>query len=137
MRAPSKSAGMALVTAIFLIVVLVALGASMSSLSNVAHDTSSKSLLAAKVYWGARAGLEWGIQRAIAASATCSGSWGPGSNPMQGALSDVSVTVTCTTSTYTGSNNVYYITSVATVGTAAGGLNYAERHLTAAVSNIP
>jgi MSHA biogenesis protein MshP len=136
MKPRSAAAGMALIAAIFLIVALAALGASMASLSNVEHDTGGKSLQSAKVYYGARAGLEWGIQQAIGAGASCAGSWGPGSNPMQGALSDVSVAVTCTTSTYGGSNNVYSITSVATVGTL-GQLSYAERHLSASVSNIP
>jgi MSHA biogenesis protein MshP len=131
-----RSAGMALVSVMFLIVVLVALGAAMTSLSNVAQDTENKSLLAAKVYYGARAGLEWGIQQATAAGSCVGASWGPGSNAMQGGLSEVSVTVTCLSTTYTGSNNVYYLTSKATVGTL-GTLGYAERQLEAAVSNIP
>jgi MSHA biogenesis protein MshP len=129
--------GMALITAIFLMVMLVALGAAMVTLSQVQHDTGTKSLLAAKVYYGARAGLEWGIQRAIQTNTCGSASWGPGISPMQGALIDVRVTVTCSVNTYTGSNNVYFLTSVAKVGTAPGDINYAERQLIATVSNIP
>jgi len=132
----ARSRGMALMIAVFLIVVLAGLGVAMSNLAGVQHDTVSKSLLAAKVYYGARAGLEWGIHQALAAGVGCTGSWGPASNPMQGALSDVSVSVTCTSTTYTGTNNVYSITSIATVGTA-GSLGYAERRLFASVSNIP
>jgi len=133
----SHSTGMAIVTAIFLIVVLAGLGLAMSSISNVQQDTENKSVLAAKVYYGARAGLDWGIQQAVAGSScAASTNWGPGTNPMQGALSDVSVTVTCTSTTYTGTNKVYYFTSNATVGTL-GGVGYAQRQLEAAVSNVP
>ena len=132
-----KSRGMALLTAIFLIVVLVSLGAAVVSLSNVEQDTTTKSLLSAKVYYGAKAGLEWGIQQAIGAG-SCAGS--PGFTLTQSALNGVSVTVTCSTGSTIGSGssvgNVYYLTSQATVGTL-GSLNYAERHLAATVSNIP
>ena len=132
-----KSRGMALLTAIFLIVVLVSLGAAVVSLSNVEQDTTTKSLLSAKVYYGAKAGLEWGIQQAIAAG-TCSAS--TGFSLTQSASNGVSVTVTCSTGSTIGSGssvgNVYYLTSQATLGTL-GSLNYAERHLAATVSNIP
>ena len=66
------SGGMVAIAAIFLIVALVGLGLAMSSLSSVQADTVSKSMQAAKAYWGARAGLEWGIQRAFATS-SCPG----------------------------------------------------------------
>jgi MSHA biogenesis protein MshP len=127
--------GMALISAVFLIVVILALAAVVLSLSTVQQDTGTKSLLTARVYYGAKAGLEWGIQQAIATGACAGATWGPGTNPMQGALASVSVTVTCTASAYAG-GTVYYLTSQATTGTI-GNLNYAERHLEATVSNIP
>ena len=137
MSTRKKSLGMALLTAIFLIVVLVSLGAAVVSLSNVEQDTGTKSLLSAKVYYGAKAGLEWGVQQAIAAG-SCSAS--TGFTLTQGALNGVSVTVTCSTGSTLGSGsssgNVYYLTSQATVGTL-GNLSYAERHLAATVSSIP
>jgi len=131
---PGTSAGLALISAIFLIITLVGLGAAMVTTSKTQHDTGTKSLLAAKVYQGAKAGLDWGIQRAIAVGPpACVGA----SFPLtQAALAGVSVTVTCVASAHGAGNNVYYLTSIATIGTL-GGLDYAERRLEATVSNIP
>jgi MSHA biogenesis protein MshP len=133
---------MALMSAILLIVVLIGLGIGMMNLSNVQEDTGSKAILAAKVYYGARAGIDWGVQQAIAASSCV------GSTPLsltQGSLNGVTVTVTCAAtpqgtstcgSTGTTLCQSYYLTSVATTGTL-GTLSYAERHMEATVSNIP
>ena len=143
MRARYRSAGMALMSAIFLIVVLTGLGIAMMNLSNVEQDTASKAILAAKVYYGAKAGLDWGVQQAFAA----------GSCPVppttinltQGSLNGATAIVTCTSGqqgantcglTGTSACQTYYPTSVATTGTL-GTLSYAERHIEATVSNIP
>jgi MSHA biogenesis protein MshP len=121
--------------------VLIGLGVAMMNLSNVEHDTGSKAILAAKAYYGAKAGLDWGIQQAIAAG-SCAGST---FNLTQGSLSGVTVTVTCaaapqgpSTCGFSGTSlcQTYYLTSVATIGTL-GRLSYAERHIEATVSNIP
>jgi MSHA biogenesis protein MshP len=132
---------MALMSAIFLIVVLIGLGVAMMNLSNVEQDTASKAILAAKAYYGAKAGLDWGVQQAFAAG-SCAGS---SFNLTQGSLSGVSVTVTCAAAqqgantcglTGTSACQTYYLTSQATTGTL-GALSYAERHIEATVSNIP
>jgi MSHA biogenesis protein MshP len=137
-----RSAGMALMSAILLIVVLIGLGIGMMNLTNVQQDTTSKAILAAKVYYGARAGIDWGVQQAIAAS-SCAASTPV--NLTQGSLSGVTVTVTCLASpqgisscgsTGTSLCQTYYLTSAATTGTL-GTLSYAERHMEATVSNIP
>jgi MSHA biogenesis protein MshP len=126
--------GFALVNALFLLVVMGVLAAVMATLSNVSHDTGNKSLLSAKVYYGAKAGLDWGIQRAHAAG-SCAGSTGP--FPItQGGLAGVSVTVECVESLHGATNSVYYIVSRATIG-AVGAPDYAERRMEATVSNIP
>lgn len=144
MRTRLRSTGMALISAIFLIVVLIGVGVAMMNLSNVEHDTASKAILAAKVYYGARAGVDWGIQQSIAAS-SCVGGAGTTINLTTGSLNGVNVTVTCgaalqgaSTCGLTGTSTcqTYYLTSVATTG-ALGTLNYAERRIEATVSNIP
>ena len=147
MRARVRSAGMALMSAIFLIVVLIGLGVAMMNLSNVEQDTASKAILAAKVYYGAKAGIDWGIQQSIAASASCSpppGTQTPISLTV-GSLNGVTASVTCISSrqgpstcglTGTSACQTYYLTSIATTGTL-GTLNYAERRMEATVSNIP
>ena len=148
MKRRIRSAGMALMSAIFLIVVLIGLGLAMMNLSNVEHDTASKAILAAKVYYGARAGMDWGIQQANAAGWACSPPPAGSSatfNLTQGSLNGVAVTVTCVAapqgvstcgSAGTSLCQTYYLTSAATTGTL-GTLSYAERHLEATISNIP
>ena len=143
MKRRIRSAGMALMSAIFLIVVLVGLGVAMMNLSNVEHDTASKAILAAKVYYGAKAGVDWGIQQAFAAGSCVASP--PPINLTQGSLNGVTVTITCAAAqqgastcglTGTSACQTYYLTSVATTGTL-GTLGYAERHIEATVSNIP
>ncbi|MEK6243605.1 MAG: pilus assembly protein MshP [Pseudomonadota bacterium] len=135
-RAPGQQ-GTVLVAAVFLIIVLALLGAAMAMLSKVQSDTGLKTQLAANVYYGAKAGLEWGIRQAVSATASC-----VASTPFtltEGALNGVSVTVTCSATSHGSAppaDQVYYLTSIATVGTL-GGVNYAERRLEATVSNIP
>jgi MSHA biogenesis protein MshP len=135
MRTSARATGMALISAIFLIVVLLGLGVAMMKLSNVEHDTASKSVLAAKVYYGAKAGLDWGIQQAIAAD-VCTTS--PGTTfSLSAGLSDVTVNVQCNAMRHgSATSKVYYVASVAKTGTL-GTLTYAERHMEATVSNIP
>ena len=134
MKRERRQNGTALVAAIFLIIVLALLGAAVAMLSKVQADTGLKTQLAANVYFGAKAGLEWGIQRAIAAGSCVASS--PFTHS-QGALNGVAVTVACTAAAQGSATDlVYYITSTATVGTL-GGVNYAERRLEATISNIP
>lgn len=130
----SRSRGAALLTAIFLIVVLLGMGLAMMNLSGVQHDTTSKALLSARAYFGAKAGLDWGIQQAIAASSCAASS---SLSLTQQALAGVSVTVTCSQSPQgSASESVFYITSRATVG-SLGSVSYAERRMEATISNIP
>jgi len=124
-------AGFALVTAIFLLVVLATLGVFMVTLSGTHQAGSMQSLIATRVYFAARAGLDWGIQQAIAAG-SCAG----GSPAVDGSgLTGVTVTVTCTSTAHTG-GNVYFLTSTAESGTY-GALDYARRRIEATVTNIP
>lgn len=51
--------GFAAIAAIFLVVVLAALGAFMVTFSNTQQLTSAQDLQGTRAYWAARAGLEW------------------------------------------------------------------------------
>ena len=132
--ARTGTTGSALISALFLVIVLSVLGAAMVTLSTVQQDTATKSLLSAQVYYGAKTGLEWAIQRAIAAG-SCAGAT---FTPTGAGFTDVSVTVTCVASQHGAGTAVftYYITSIAKTGTL-GTLSYAERQMEATVSNIP
>jgi hypothetical protein len=129
----ARSGGMALVTALFLLVVLSVITAAMVALSNVSHDTAVKSLQAAKVYYGSRAGLEWGIQQASPSGPPACPAASTVLNLSQAALAGVSVTVTCVASTH-GTVTTYYLTSIATVS-VLGRPDYAERRMEVSVTN--
>jgi MSHA biogenesis protein MshP len=56
-----RQAGVGLVTAIFLLVVLAGLGVAMVSLFHAQQASSNLDLQGARAYQAARAGLEWGL----------------------------------------------------------------------------
>jgi MSHA biogenesis protein MshP len=129
-RAAAAQRGFSIVSAIFLLVVLSALGAFMATFSSVQHVTSALDVRGAQAYQAARTGIEWGTYRVLRNS-SCAGSQ---------ALNDVPgfiVTVTCVASaSYTeGVTPVtaYQITATASSGTV-GGIGYVERQLQATVS---
>lgn len=117
-----RAAGFTLVSAIFLVVVLSALGVSLVTLSSVANTTGAQNLQAVRAGYAARAGIEWAVNMAATACPA-----GPTSLTLDGALAGFTVAVTCTQSTHSlPSNNValasysqlYYIVDVtATSGT--------------------
>ncbi len=133
MKTPGQGQrGVALVNAIFLIVVLAALGGYMLSLSGVEQSTTNRALINARTLIAARAGLDWGIHRAVAPPTTgtgeCSSSVSFGLTGE--GLSDIQVTVECTLNNYSSQAYVYRIVSTARHGTA-GMVEYAERKLEA------
>ena len=123
--------GVALVNAIFLIVALAALGAYMVSISGVQQATVNQALINARTLIAARAGLDWGIHRAIApptaGTGECSSSatFGLTGN----GLENIQVTVECTPNTY-GLVSIYQIVSTAR-NSSTNSLDYAERKLEA------
>lgn len=134
--------GVALVAAIFLLVVLAALGAVMVSLSGTSHYTVLYALQGAKAYHAARSGIEWGIKRAVDDGA-CPGVGVPASSTFTVNTADIafSVTVTCSQSSHTEKSdtyNVYDLTATAeTLGAALGSPDYAARRVTATVTDAP
>lgn len=60
-RQPTSQRGFAAIAAIFLVVVLAALGGFMLTFSNTQQLSSAQDLQGSRAYWAARAGLEWGI----------------------------------------------------------------------------
>ena len=130
-----RSSGAALITALFLVAVLVAIGIAMSRLSNVENDTRTKAVLASRVYYGAKAGLDWAIQQVISSAA---GGACPGAPPtLGGGLTGVTLVLSgCVVTTHGAGNFSYYLAITATTGTP-GSSSYAERRMEATVSNIP
>jgi MSHA biogenesis protein MshP len=129
--------GFALVTAVFLMVILAALGAFMVTLSGTHQAAPRLSLTGTRVYFGAKTGLDWGIHRAIAVGGVTGCAASTGLTLTGNGLDGVTATVTCTTGglTHTG-GNVYYIRSTAQSGTF-GAIDYAQRVMEATVTTVP
>lgn len=94
MRANNQR-GFSLVSAIFLLVVLAALGAAMVTFSTSQHQSLSMDVMGSRAYQAANAGIEWAAYN-IASNPGVAGanSFGPVSgNPLGGNLADFEVTV--------------------------------------------
>jgi MSHA biogenesis protein MshP len=113
----SKACGFALVPALFLIVVLAALGAVAIRVGNGEQQTVTMALQQARALAAARAGIEWGAYNALlnhscAASTTL--------NLSEGALTGFAVSVSCASSADTSGatpKNVYVLTAHSASGT--------------------
>jgi MSHA biogenesis protein MshP len=131
--------GFSIVSAIFLVVILAALGAFMVSLSSTQHTTSALDVKGARAYQAARAGIEWAAYQGIknAAAFGCATA-GPSNDTISfpGDLASFTTTVACASATHDEGGNtvrVYSITSTARSG-VVGSIHYVERVLTATVS---
>lgn len=131
LRSPQHSAGFGLVAALFLMIVVTVIIVIMAHLSATQHGISSLAIQQARAYQAARAGLEWGIARALEDGACPAGSLN-----LSGSLSEYSVAVTCTSSAYmenTSTVAIYRLTATAQNGTPGSRSDYAYRQLTAVV----
>jgi MSHA biogenesis protein MshP len=61
----NNQAGISLITAIFLLVVLAALGAIVVTVSGLQHTSSARDVMGSKAYQAARAGIEWGAYKVL------------------------------------------------------------------------
>lgn len=130
--------GIAIVTAIFILVVLAALGAFMVSISTSQQIGSALDVQGVQAYQAARAGIEWGLHRQLQAS-SCVGA--TSFAPTASTLSGFTVTVVCTPTPDPGGfggPTVYIIRSTACTQpnaaepkcpNASPGSNYIERRL--------
>lgn len=160
--APSAGqSGFAIVSAIFLLVVLAALGAFMISLSGNQQLGLAQDVSGSRALQAARAGLEWGVCMAVkdpaganycgtgtvaAPAAPCSASVTHAAGAFAN-LADFTVVVSCSktcidegTACPSGSSSAYLITSTACnsstcPNTASPGSQYGERQLRALVEN--
>ncbi len=124
-RSISRQTGFAAIAAVFLLVVLAALGSYMVSFSTTQHLTSAQDLRGSRAYWAARAGLEWAIASINAAPAACPI---PPAPFVVNTGADFTLTITCARTVYADSGTIamFQITSVATSGTV-GSIGYIER----------
>lgn len=102
--------GFAILTAIFILVVLAALGAFILGVSSGQQIGSALDVVSARAYQAARAGVEWGLYKQLQ-SASCTA--GPTSfTPAGSTFAGLTVSVTCSSVT-DGGVTVYTLTSTA------------------------
>ena len=138
---PRAESGFVLPTAIFLLVVLAALGAYMVTLSRTSHISSALDIQGARAYQAARAGIEWAAWQVVdpqtlppTSTTPCPAS--PATLTLTGTLAAFTVNVTCVrTSATDGADDIaiYQITSTATSG-VAGEMDYVDRQIQASFS---
>ncbi len=129
--------GFSLISAIFLLVVIAALGTFAMTLSTTQHQGAALDVSGARAYQAARAGIEWGAYQILQGGGACAAS-----TPLPalgGTLAGFGVVVACTSAAYnevnasTGVVTVYNLTSTATQG-VLGTPNYVERQITVSIS---
>ena len=128
-----KQNGFAVIAAIFLLVVLAALGAFMLSFSNTQHLTSAQDVQGSRAYWAARGGLEWAISTVQTNGAACPAA---GVAPANIDGFTITITITCTRRTYTEGTNtvvIFALESQANTNAPIGSAGYVERSVSAAL----
>ena len=119
--AVGRQGGFSLVTAIFILVILAALGAAMVTFSGAQQTTVAMDIQTARAYQAARAGIEWGAYRALQVPGfTCAGT--PVSLSFTGtSLAGFTTLVSCTPSSHSESGNtltLFEFTANASYGVA-------------------
>ncbi|WP_426176279.1 agglutinin biogenesis protein MshP [Massilia sp. TWR1-2-2] len=95
-RLVRRSAGVGIVTAIFLLVVLAALAVALVGISTAQNSASALDVQGARAYQAARAGVEWGLFQSLRNPAfVCNGNTSF-ALPASGSLRGFVVTVNCT-----------------------------------------
>lgn len=129
--------GFSIITAIFLVVVLAALGAFAVSMFRTQQLAAALDELGARAYQAAQAGIEWGAWQVLRGSGTCAAA--TGNLALPGSISGFTATVTCASTSHTEAGNpvtIYQLTVTACnqpVGGAcpnpAPGPDYVERQV--------
>ena len=129
----SRQRGFSLIPALFLLVVLAALGAVAVRLSAVEHQTVVLAMQSSRAYAAAQAGVEWSAYQALVNS-SC------GSSTLaltEGGLGGFDVDTTCTSTTHTegsATTSVYILEAFAHSG-SYGTPDYVSRRIRATVTD--
>lgn len=129
----SSESGFSLVSAIFLLVVIAALGTFAVTLSTTQQQSAALDVMGARAYQAARAGIEWGAYQALR-NGSCVASTPLAAMP--GTLAGFAVTVACTPTATTEGGvavTIYQLTSTATQGAVATP-NYVERQMSVTIA---
>ena len=130
MNIRSAQHGFAAVMAVFVLVVLAALGAFMVTTSTSQQLNSAQDIQGSRAYWAARAGIEWAVGSLTATPAACP------TPPSPFTVDGFTLDVRCTPQAFNEggvTRTNYSVTAVASLGAAPGGTGYVERSLSASV----
>lgn len=122
--------GFAAVAAIFLLVVLAALGAFMVSISSSQQINAAQDVRGTRAFWAARGGLEWAMGSLSAAPTVCP------VPPAPFTLDGFTLAVTCSAASFDEAGvtrRIFSVTSRASAGTGAGSVGFVERSVSASV----
>ena len=134
----SVEGGFSLVSAIFLLVVIAALGTFAVTLTTTQQQNAALDIMGSRAYQAAHAGIEWGAYQVLPGSAaafasTCrtGGSNSQMISPLSGTLAGFTVTVNCAASSYTeGASTVWgYQLAVSATQGVPYTLDYVERSI--------
>jgi MSHA biogenesis protein MshP len=120
--------GFAAIAAIFLVLILAALGAFMVSFSNTQQLNSAQDVQGSRAYWAARAGLEWGLFGVNSASACPAAA-------ITLTIEGFSVEIKCTSQTFAeaaATPKLFWVTAKAWVG-SVGSTGFIERSVSASM----
>jgi MSHA biogenesis protein MshP len=120
----NKNAGFAIISGIFLLVVLAALGAFMVTISTTQNITSAQDVQGSRAYWAAKGGIQWAAASIMTTPGCPLGSpdFGNGFN----------IVVACVANTYTEgvtSETIYWVSATASAGGSVGSPGYVERQV--------
>ncbi len=134
-KSPVRQRGVALVAAIFLIVVLSSLGLYIVKISGMQHQTVNVALLGARALQAAQVGIEWGAFQALDSAACTTTTL----NLTEGGLNGFDVEVTCTSSSHTETGNTYNIFNIDVEARAGiyGNPDYVSRRMQATLTDAP
>jgi MSHA biogenesis protein MshP len=121
-----RQAGVSLIVALFLIVVVALLAAFAVSIGTSQREQTNLQLAADRAAQAAHAGVEWAATRALVNN-SCVGST---LNLTQGALNGYTVTITCSRTNHAVGTPSYDITSFAQYG-RFGAAGYVSKMMTA------
>ena len=128
--------GFSLVSAIFLLVVIAALGAFAVTLSTTQQQSSALDVMGARAYQAAWAGIEWGAYQVLRNGGACAAATALPAGTLAGTLSGFDVTVNCISTPHTEAGlpvTIYQLTSTATQGTVATP-GYVEREMAVTIA---
>lgn len=134
-KPPLRERGMAMVAALFLLVVLATLGVVAVRLSAVQHHTVSLTIQAARAFQAAQSGIEYAGYRALVAGSCSNTSF----TYSEGGLAGITVDVSCAASAHgegAGITNIYALQAFASSG-LYGTPDYVSRRIQATVTDSP